>query len=80
MRLLRPEAGSGRLERRGLPHELLHLGDAQRRRLQGHGKRSRSQLLLKLAGAENMLILAVNVLAGNDLAVNGDLPALCISI
>ena len=34
----------------------------------GHGERSRSQLLLKLAGAENMLILAVN-----DLAVNGAL-------
>ena len=39
--------------------------------LQGHGERSRSQLLLKLAGAENVLILAVNVLA-----VNGALHAL----
>ena len=37
----------------------------------GHGERSRSQLLLKLAGAENVLILAVNVLA-----VNGALHAL----
>ena len=37
----------------------------------GHGERSRSQLLLKLAGAEIMPILAVNVLA-----VNGALHAL----
>ena len=29
----------------------------------GHGERSGSQLLLKLAGTENMLILAVDVLA-----------------
>ena len=36
-----------------------------------HGERSRSQVLLKLAGAENVLILAVNVLA-----VNGPLHAL----
>ena len=41
------------------------------RRALGHGERSRSQLLLKLAGAENVLILAVNVLA-----VNGALHAL----
>ena len=34
------------------------------------GARSRSELLLKLAGAENGLILAVNVLAVNVLAVN----------
>ena len=37
----------------------------------GHGERPRSQLLLNLAGAENMLILAVN-----SLAVNGALHAL----
>ena len=37
-----------------------------------HGERPRSQLLLKLAGAEIMPILAVNVLA-----VNGALHALC---
>ena len=37
----------------------------------GHGERPRSQLLLKLAGAENVLILAVHVLA-----VNGALHAL----
>ena len=29
----------------------------------GHGERSRSQLLFKLGGTENMRILAVNVLA-----------------
>ena len=40
----------------------------------GRGERSRSQLLLKLAGAENMLILAVNALVVNVLAVNGALP------
>ena len=31
----------------------------------GHGERSRSQLLFKLGGTENMSILAVNVLAVN---------------
>ena len=35
----------------------------------GHGERSRSQLLLILAGPENILILVVNVLAVNVLAV-----------
>ena len=45
-------------------------------RLRRHGERSRSQLLLKLAGAENVLILAVHVLAVNSLAVNGALHAL----
>ena len=44
----------------------------------GHGERSRSQLLLKLAGAENVLILAVNALAVNDSAVNGALYALYV--
>ena len=44
--------------------------------LKGHGERSRSQLLLKLAGSEIMPILAVNVLAVNSLAVNGALHAL----
>ena len=44
----------------------------------GHGERSRSQLLPKLAGAENGLILAVNGLAVNGLAVNGALHALYI--
>ena len=34
-------------------------------RLRGHGERSRLQLLFKLGGTENMLILAVNVLAVN---------------
>ena len=34
-------------------------------RLVGHGERPRSQLLLKLAGAENGLILAVNTLGVN---------------
>ena len=47
-----------------------------RRRARGDGERPRSQLLLKLAGAEIMLILAVNVLAVNSLAVNGALHAL----
>ena len=42
----------------------------------GHGERARSQLLLKLAGPENMLILAVNELAVHGLAVNGALPLL----
>ena len=42
----------------------------------GHGERPRSQLLLKLAGAEIMPILAVHVLAVNVLAVNGALHAL----
>ena len=42
----------------------------------GHGERSRSQLLLKLAGAENVLILVVNASAVNVLAVNGALHAL----
>ena len=32
----------------------------------GRGERPRSQLLLKVAGAENVLILAVNVLAVNS--------------
>ena len=41
-----------------------------------HGERPRSQLLLKFAGAENGLILAVNVLAVNTLAVSGALHAL----
>ena len=31
----------------------------------GHGERSRLQLLFELAGTENLLILAVDVLAGN---------------
>ena len=46
------------------------------RLLARHGERSRSQLLLKLAGAEIMSILAVHVLAVNSLAVNGALRAL----
>ena len=36
----------------------------------GHGERSRLQLRFKYAGAENMPILAVNVLVVNVLAVN----------
>ena len=45
-------------------------------RWRGRGERSRSQLVLKLAGAENVLILDVNGFAVNGLAVNGALPAL----
>ena len=41
----------------------------------GHGERPRSSLLLKLADAENVLILAVN-----GLAVNGALRALYNSV
>ena len=37
----------------------------------GNGERSRSQLLFKVAGTGNMLILAVN-----GLAVNGAVPLL----
>ena len=44
-----------------------------------HGERSRSQLLLKSAGAGNMRILAVNDLAVNSLAVNGALPPYVVS-
>ena len=40
----------------------------------GHGERSRSQLLLKLADAGNVRNLAVHGLAVNSLAVNGVLP------
>ena len=60
-------AGVGREragERRGRPGR--PAGHAER---EGHGERSRSQLLLKLAGPGNMRILAVN-----SLAVNGALP------
>ena len=56
-------------------HGLLHSRTARARGVAvaaaGHGERSRSQLLLKYAGAGNMLILAVNALA-----VNGALPLL----
>ena len=49
--------------------------DAQRTpRAAGRGERSRSQLHFKLAGSENVVILAVNALAVNSLAVNGALP------
>ena len=48
--------------------------DAGREVGAGHGERSRSKLLLKLEGAGNMRILAVNSLAVNSLAVNGALP------
>ena len=50
-----------------------------RREPVGHGERSRSELHFKLAGTGNMLILAVNGLAVNDLAVNGALPLHIVS-
>ena len=58
MRGLGPaQADRGSLfEGRGTREEIDRVAD-------GHGERSRSQLLLKLAGAENVLILAVNGLA-----------------
>ena len=47
----------------------------------GHGERSREkQVLLKLAGTENMLILAVNVLAVNFLAVKSWLLNLAVPL
>ena len=65
--LLPPSRGSGRV---GVPHR--HRGGPAGDVLEGaprghrrHGERSRLQLLFKLAGTENMLILAVNVLAVN---------------
>ena len=46
----------------------------------GHGERDgRSQLLLRLAGAGDMRILAVNGLAVHSLAVNGTLPLYIVS-
>ena len=39
------------------------MADIARVHAEGRGERSRLQLLLKVAGAENMLILAVNGLA-----------------
>ena len=41
-----------------------------------HQPQRKKQLLLKLAGAESVLILAVNVLAVDSLAVDGALHAL----
>ena len=40
----------------------------------GHGERSRSQLLLKLAGTENRVNLAVNVLAVEFWLLNLTVP------
>ena len=61
-----PPGGDDRLEGRAGAH-----GCGAGRAERGHGERSRLQLLLKLAGAEITLILAVNILA-----VNGALHAL----
>ena len=44
--------------------------------IDGNRERSRSQLLLKFAGAGNVLILTANVLAVNGVAENGALRAL----
>ena len=57
-----PRAGAGRGEAAPVPPLA-----------PGHGERSRSQLLFKLACRGNMRILAVNALAVNTLAVNGAL-------
>ena len=46
----------------------------------GHGERSRLQFLLKLAGTENMLILAVYELAVNVLAVKFDCTTVSKSV
>ena len=55
----------------GGPRRLMAVDELAYTVVVGHGERSRSQLLLKLAGAENVPILAVN-----GLAVNGALHAL----
>ena len=58
----------------GVPKLLMNVpAEKQLDTLQGHGERSRSQLLFKLACRGNMRILAVNALAVNTLAVNGAL-------
>ena len=58
-----------------MPRPLRRRGDPPpRKSCACHGERSRSQLLFKKAGTENMLILAVN-----GLAVNGALPLYIVS-
>ena len=48
---------------------LLYARDPDSGRMPSHGERSRSHLLLLLAGTENILILAVHVLAVEPLSV-----------